>query len=136
MNDRAFVDTCILYYLIDTHEQKKHERAVRWFYTVAPKEFFISTQTLREFANVSLKKSSLKTEEIIEFLELFSARFTVMEEEFCDVVTAIILSKNERRNFFDALLAATMKRNSVITILTENIKDFGGLGVKTINPLV
>jgi len=134
MNEKALIDSNILYYLIDTNEKEKHDKILNWFESIDSNEFVVSNQTLREFANISIKKSNLKKEQIIEFLDLFINKFGLIQDNQFDTTKAVQLSKN-KKSFFDALIAATMQRNYIDTIITENTKDFVLLGIKTINPL-
>jgi len=134
MSDKALIDANILFYLIDTNENEKHKKSLRWFESLESDEFVLSSQTLREFANIAIKKSTLKKEEIISYLDLFIDKFALIQDNYFDAIKAVQLVRN-KRNFFDSLLAATMLRNYITTIVTENTKDFEELGVKTINPL-
>ena len=135
MKDSALVDTCILVYLIDKRESAKHEKAKEWFHSLSEMDrFFVSIQNLREFSNIALKKSTFLPEEINQFVQLFAARFKLLFDGIEDIFTANEISG--RKRFWDAMLAATMKRHSINLILTENIKDFKNFkGIEAKNPL-
>jgi len=134
MNDKFLVDTCILMYLVDKTAGEKHKKIAEWFSQLNDKEAFVAIQNLREFANCSLKKTQLTKEETVNFIDLFLNRFNIIQETVFDTLKAITFSVN-RKNFYDSLLATTMLRNYITTIVTENTKDFEELGIKTINPL-
>ena len=134
MTERFLVDSNILAYLIDTADELKHEKALEWLSNSYSLSIFVSTQNIREFANNCLKKSA-SNNQILEFIELFCARFIVLQDDQLDTKNAIELSKGNRNLFWDASLVSVMKRNNINLVFTENVKDFQKLGVKAINPL-
>ncbi|MGI6589262.1 MAG: PIN domain-containing protein [Candidatus Iainarchaeum sp.] len=134
MTERFLVDSNILVYLIDTADELKHEKALEWLSNSYSLSIFVSTQNIREFANNCLKKSA-SNNQILEFIELFCARFIVLQDDQLDTKNAIELSKGNRNLFWDASLVSVMKRNNINLVFTENVKDFQKLGVKAINPL-
>lgn len=134
MIERFLVDSNILVYLIDTADESKHKKALDWLLTSSSLNIFVSTQNIREFANNCLKKSA-SNNKIIEFIDLFCARFIVLQDDQLDTKNAIELSKSRPRIFWDASIVSVMKRNNIDVIFTEDTKDFDLLGVKVINPL-
>ena len=134
MTERFLVDSNILVYLIDTADELKHEKALEWLSNSYSLSIFVSTQNIREFANNCLKKSA-SNNQILEFIELFCARFIVLQDDQLDTKNAIELSKGNRNHFWGASLVSVMKRNNINLVFTENVKDFQKLGVKAINPL-
>lgn len=134
MTERFLVDSNILVYLIDTADELKHEKALEWLSNSYSLSIFVSTQNIREFANNCLKKSA-SNNQILEFIELFCARFIVLQDDQLDTKNAIELSKGNRNLFWGASLVSVMKRNNINLVFTENVKDFQKLGVKAINPL-
>jgi predicted nucleic acid-binding protein len=135
MQDSFLVDSCILLYLADKRDMKKHLRAIKWLEGVETKKFFISMQNIREVSSNLLKKTVLPSKEIIDFVDMLLNRFSLVNEDFNDYLKATVLCSKNRKNFFDAVLASTMQRYYITTIITENTKDFELLGVKAINPL-
>ncbi len=137
MGDRALVDTNILVYLIDKTDEKRHRKAKEWFKSIKGQEnLFVSAQNLREFSSIALKKSSLHVNEINKILRLFADAFDLIFDNFEDIIKANNKIEKTRKNFWDALLAATMQRHFISVILTENTKDFKKIkGIKAINPL-
>ncbi|OQA30852.1 MAG: PIN domain protein [archaeon ADurb.Bin336] len=133
MTERFLVDSNILVYLIDTADELKHEKALEWLSNSYSLSIFVSTQNIREFANNCLKKSA-SNNQILEFIELFCARFIVLQDDQLDTKNAIELSKGNRNLFWGASLVSVMKRNNINLVFTENVKDFQKLGVKAINP--
>ncbi|MBN2066937.1 MAG: PIN domain-containing protein [Candidatus Diapherotrites archaeon] len=135
--DKMLVDSCILVYLVDKTEKGKHEKARQWFETIRwEKNYFVSIQNLREYANISLRKTALPAGEIVENISLFSETFNTVFDRVEDITAAIGLAGTRGKLFWDAMLAATMQRHGINTILTENTKDFKKFKeIKATNPL-
>ena len=131
MNDKYFIDTNILRYLISNEELEKHN-LIKEF--IIDKKCEISIQNLKELSNILFKKTNLSVNEIKEYIVTIGKKFTLCLELPTDILTAINISKN-RKNFYDALLVATMLRNGTNIIITENEKDFAEFKeIKVINP--
>jgi predicted nucleic acid-binding protein len=121
----------VLIYLINKNEIQK-QTIVHDF--LENKNVFISTQNLKEFSNVMLLKTNSTFEEIYKQILIFSKQYTLLPELPTDIIIALKLTKN-RQIFYDALLVATMKRNGINTIVTENEKDFADFEeINVINP--
>lgn len=121
---KKLIDTCILIYLIDASDKIKHKKVLTWFEKVLDSnEYYISIQNIREFVFVSKKKSLLKENKIIEYVNLFLDAFNVVYDNIDDIKVAATSSK---LTYWDSLLIATAKRNNIIEIITENEKDFDG----------
>ena len=137
MNGKMLVDTCLLFYLVDKTDAKKHDKTRGFFLSFKQKEnLFASTQNLREFSSVAWKKSGLQASEINETIEVFFNSFGIVSDKQEDITTANLLVESNRKNFWDALLVATAQRNGISTILTENARHFEKFKrIKAINPL-
>lgn len=127
----------MLVYLVDKTEKSRHEKAKQWFEAIrGKKNYFVSIQNLREFANIALMKTTIQASEIVENMALFSEAFNAIFDSVEDVATAISLAETKRKVFWDAILVATMQRHEIKAILTENTKDFEGFkGIEVVNPL-
>jgi predicted nucleic acid-binding protein len=131
MKDKYFIDTNILRYLISNEELEKHN-IIKEF--IKDKNCEISVQNLKELSNILFKKTNLSVNEIKEYIVTIGKKFTLCLELPTDILTAINISKN-RKNFYDTLIVATMLRNGVNTIITENEFDFSEFKeIKIINP--
>ncbi len=137
MNEKMLVDSCLLVYFIDPREKEKHEKTVGWFKERLPAEnLFVSNQNLREFASVAIKKSTATTNEITDALQLFSETFKIIQDNAQDIARATALCEGKKKIFWDALIVATMQRNGIQKIITENTKHFEKFNaIKAINPL-
>ena len=128
---KTLIDTSVLIYLVDAKEEKKHLKAIEWFESIfESNEYFVSLQNLREFAFVAKKKELLKTDEIIKYVDLFADSFNLLQESVEDIKKA---SEKSQAKYWDALLIATVKRNNIFQVITENENDFKGeIGVMNI----
>lgn len=131
---KSLVDSCVLIYLVDKCELEKHERAVKWFEEKSKTKLYVTNQIIREFAWVCSRKSKLSAKEVIDYIDLFTARFLVLNDDFLDIKNAITLSTNNPNLFWDANIVSVMLRNNLDYIYTENTKDFQKLGIRSINP--
>lgn len=132
--DKSLVDSNILVYLVDSEEKERQISALKWFEENSNKKIFVAAQNLREFSFRALLKS-VSIDKINEFLNLFSARFIVLQDDYYDIKRALELCKNNKNLFWDANIVSVMLHNEIDCIYTENVKDFQKLGVKAINPL-
>jgi predicted nucleic acid-binding protein len=130
MKDNYFIDTNILIYLINQNEIEKHNLAKK---IVKNTNCNISIQNLKELSNILFKKTPLTPIEISKYIIRIGSFATLLPELTTDILEATKMSK--RKNFYDALLVATMKRNGIKKIITENEKDFSDFkGIEIINP--
>lgn len=130
------VDSNVLVYLVDSKEKKKHSIALRWLGNIKDdlNSYFISTQNLREFVSIALKKGKAKPEKIAEWVAVFRDVFILIEDSSADILPALELSSRKKMHFWDALLATTMKRYKIGAIVTENTKDFRKAELRVFNP--
>jgi len=135
---KLFVDSNILIYFAQAEEEEKHHIANKFIDELTEKgEMCISVQNLAEFSRVMTEKAPKKLDfdEVNEFVARFSKFSQVLSYSSSTVILANSLAKKHKIHFFDALLAATMKENSVFEILTENVSDFNKVkGIKARNP--
>ena len=135
----GLIDTNILVYLIDTADKIRHEQAKKFFAQVMnnPLMFAVSLQNLREFCSVSIKKKNAAQGQIEEHAVLFKTFFQkIIQDTEEDALNAIKHSFEKNTPFWDSLIAATMQRNEIEIIYTENTKDFKNFeAIKAINPL-
>jgi len=124
----------LLIYFADQTDFSKHQKAANWIER-EKNFFFVSSQSLREFANICLLKKLLPPTAVVEFLDAFTSKFRVLQDDFFDTKNAVDLCEGNQKLFWDAAIVSVMKRNKIDCIYTENTKDFTALGVKAINPL-
>jgi len=84
----------------------------------------LSVQNLVEFSRVLSEKASIDKELVRQYVFDLSESSYVISYDENTVMYALMISKQNKIHFFDALLAATMQENGITKILTENTKDF------------
>ncbi|MBI4210471.1 MAG: PIN domain-containing protein [Candidatus Diapherotrites archaeon] len=119
------VDTNILVYAIDTKEPEKQAVTNAWLSGIENdgNRYFLSLQNIREFISVCLKKK-IEAKKIHEAAENFANGFHLIQDNYTDSVLALKISAEHRIPFWDALLIATMERNGVTSIVTEDTGSF------------
>ncbi len=116
--------------MISSEEITKHKKIKEF---IIDKDISISIQNLKELANVMFKRTNLGKDEIKKYILKFANEFQLIIELPTDTLNAITISN--RKNFYDSLLVATMLKNNITTIITENEKDFEEFnGIRAINP--
>jgi len=137
--ERTLIDTNILVYFADKEDPARHEMARAVIKTIEknPSRYVIAQQCLREFGNVMISKK-MPAVEINAYIQEFTFAFSdILLESIDGLQRAIVSSRDDGIEFFDALLAHTAIDRGVSTIYTENTKDFGKIpGIKAINPFV
>ena len=132
---RNFLDTNILIYADACDELKKQEQAIEIIReNIINKSGVISTQVLKEFANVALRKLGLSPEIVKQRIEFF-LNFEIIEISPEIIMQAIDLSSNRKVSFYDALIIETAIISSCETILSEDLQS-GAIfnAVRVVNP--
>ncbi len=141
MSDNSFYDTNVLVYFFDTADRRKHDIATALLGKVfgGEAEGTISNQTLAEMFNVLTTKSVHRGE--VDFVAkivgdfVSSTRWRIINYTSDTVKSAAFACRANGTEFWDTLVAETMKENGLDTIYTENTKDFERMqGIKTVNP--
>ncbi|MBN1907587.1 MAG: PIN domain-containing protein [Deltaproteobacteria bacterium] len=140
MNDRAFLDTNIFIYAIDTSpKEKKRRECARELIKqhIIYETGIISIQVLQEFFQVSTHKIKipLSIEEALEFLQYISV-LQVVRPDFNMITAAIRLHKNYSVSFWDAMILQSAKSAGCKFVLSEDLQDglrLDGMVIK--NPL-
>jgi len=135
----GLVDTNILVYLVDATDKKKHEKAKMFLDKIIqhPEIFVVSLQNLREFSSVLINKKKINKQKLEKYLDLFNGAFEeILYDNVDDIISASKESLDKKSSFWDSLLMATMKRNAIELIYTENLKDFKNFkNIESVNPL-
>jgi len=138
MMTKTLVDSNILIYFSQQEEVEKHLICAKRIKELTENgELCLSVQNLAEFSRVITEKSENKrsAEEANEYIEKFSKFAQVFTYSSSTIILANKIAKENKIHFFDALLIATMKENSVGLILTENTGDFKKIeGITAVNP--
>ena len=135
---RALVDSNIIVYSLTSDDERKKTDSLNLLLELARNhELVFSSQNIAETARVLLEKTSecISPEDMLCELRDHCKKADVVSYSNKTVFEAILISSKYKLHFFDALLAATMKENSIKVIYTENVRDFKNLPfIKAINP--
>ena len=131
-----FIDSNILVYLADMHDDGKREvakgvvaDAMRY-----PERYLVSTQTLAEFSNVCLGKFKMDVKTVRDYLG-FLRGLNVVPYLSAAVDRALEVRARYQLQFYDALLLATAEANGCDVFLSEDLNP-GQIycGMTVVNP--
>ena len=124
----------LVYATLNQDAAKKRVAASLIMEAVASDSFCISSQVLKEFANILIRKSNRLPPEIREDVRRFS-RFVVVPDTPDLVLDALDLRRDYDLQFFDALIVAGAERADCDTIYSEDMADGAHYGrVTIVNP--
>ncbi len=119
--DKAFIDTNILLYSI--YGSASQQQQINAFLRNQSALSVISTQVLKEFTNVCLKKKIHKTTtELKQHLTQFKQVFTVVEISLKNILSAIEIGEQYKFSFYDSLIIATALENKCNILLSEDLQ--------------
>ena len=122
---KVLVDSNILIYAHQRKEKTKHPACAELVSTLVDSDnMVLSIQNLVEFSRILSEKASVDKELVRQYIFDLSETSKVISYTEHTVMYALMISKQYKIHFFDALLAATMQENGISRILTENTKDF------------
>lgn len=125
-----FFDTNVLVYaFLDTEKRKRAQE-------VLAEGGIISAQVLNEFTNVAHKKRGRSWPEIEAALTVIRARFPqVAPLTDATHAAAVVLARDERISFYDALIVAAAQEAGCDTLCSEDLQDGRRFGAsKVVNP--
>jgi len=139
MSDRALLDSNVLAYAFDSTAAEKQAiaRALVEEGISQQKPFVVSLQNINEFFSIVTTKTHyrLSLRDASDAADGFLAKLPCYCPDTRTTEYALALLKLYAMPFWDALIAAVMIENSILTIYTENDKDFRKIpGIKVINP--
>ena len=127
------IDTNILVHAVDDSSPKQERAQTVLSYYMGTGRAVVSRQSVAELYSALTKAASPKQASLAAERVLETEGFKKIPVDKVAVSEALSLAgKNNlrRSEIFDALLAATAKRNGVGIILTENPKHFERLGME------
>ena len=139
MKDKAFLDTNILVYAIDSSsEEALKSRKAREVIQelIASRSGVISIQVMQEFLVTATQKiaKTLSVEQALEFLSYISVLEIVYPDEHL-VFSAARKLKNVQISFWDAMIIQSASISGCTTLLSEDLQSGSEIdGVKIINP--
>lgn len=131
-------------YLLDTNVLRElgktspHKNVAAWLKSVDDADLAISALTVREIAKGVAKLRKTKPEAAAALGATVTAIFDAFEQRILPIDRAVAAAWGEtlgesEKHVDDAGLAATAHVHGLI-VVTRNVKDFGGRGVKIIDP--
>lgn len=132
------VDSNILVYNFDSSEMTKHRIAKQLIDKcfMGEEKFAVSSQNLSDFFSVTTSKKFLVKKEAIEIISkiIDFTNWIKIDFNHKTVLDAAVLSEEHNMPYWDSLLAATMRQNSIFNLYTENAKDFKMPWLNAVNP--
>ena len=132
-------------YLIDTNvlselrRKKPDAQVVNWMQARPRQSLFLSILTLGEIRKgIERVEDALKKQLLNDWLEVelpnyFLGRLLDINAQVADRWGRLLANAGRPIPAIDGLLAATALQND-LTLVTRNLKDFDGLGVRLLNP--
>ena len=132
------LDTCII---SETRAKKPNPAVMEWLSRQDPNTLFMSAISVGEIKNgIYLLGNTKKAKELSKWLDELVASFgsrvlsvNTTVAECWGVSLAACSRAGTPRPAIDALIAATAKVDNLV-LVTRNVRDMQGLGVKLLNP--
>ncbi len=135
MNEHL-IDTNVLAYAFDTENAEKRAVAKNLILQSMKKGGSVTLQNLTECFAV-LSRHGLSASKTMKILVGMSKKFKVHTPEISSFEYATELVYLYKIDFWDAMIAAVMLQNAILTVYTENTKDFRKIpGIMVINPFL
>lgn len=136
MSGKAFLDSNIFLYCVDESDLQKQNLARNLVSSlIKTRTGIISTQTLQEFFNVSVKKLKRSKEAAQKDVEDFVTAFPVHANTVKDVLDAIKISIKTQFTIYDSLVLAAAKAEKCEIVYSEDLNDGQVVdGVRIVNP--
>ena len=130
---RTFVDTNVLVYAFTKDEPEKQEMALSALDNCLP---VISSQVLKEFANVLLKKKSVDARVISNMLHEISDVAEIVEEKSILIFRALGTCEKYGYSFYDTLIVESALAADCAVLLSEDMQDGRIIGdkLRILNP--
>ena len=131
--DKTFIDTNILVYAFTADEPDKQEIALKFLDGCMP---VVSTQVLKEFSNVLLRKGKVGLENIKEIIGEITDVAEVVNEEIAHIFASFDIHERYRFSFYDSLIIAAAVASRCQVLLSEDLQDGQVIegGLKIVNP--
>jgi len=138
IEEKRLIDTNILVYAYDKTSEN-HSAALKTLKdTLLKEDGVVSIQNLVEFSRLVSEKlpKTIAFEQARNIVLELSESIEVIYYDAHTIADALSLCDNHKLHFFDALIVATMEKEKIKVILTENEKDFKKIPwLMVINPL-
>lgn len=130
-------------YLLDTNviselrRIKPHGAVVAWIQSIEDKDLYLSAVTIGEIQagiEITREQDVTKAVQIERWLDLVADTYNVLPMDSSVFrVWAKLMHRTSDTLYEDAMIAATAKVHH-LTVVTRNVADFQGFGMKLLNP--
>ncbi len=119
MNDKIFIDTNILVYIVKDNTGKAEIIATK---IQKKNNSYISKQVINEFCNVAIKKLDFNYENILFSINKFSEVFTIPVVTFSTIKKALQIHEKYGYSFYDSAIIASALQNNCKILYTEDLQ--------------
>ena len=117
---KTFIDTNILIYAFTKDEPAKQETALKYLNNCQP---VLSTQVVKELANVMLKKANLNPQNIQELIKEILDATDLVCDELELIFTSLDIHKRYKYSFYDSLIISAALSSKCQVLLSEDLQD-------------
>ena len=132
------VDTNIIVYAYESENSSRKKKSLEILEKCYKNEIVlaVSNQNLAEFSYVALKKLKLDVKTIKDIVKDISnfQGFKKISYKRKTMLSAIDISEKNKMSFWGSLISAAMVENGILSINTENHKDFKIPSLNAVNP--
>lgn len=134
MSDRVFIDTNLFLYAFDKLDVKKNKKVIDFFKSIREDDTHISTQIIKEFSNVNIKKFKVSEEILSKRLKIFES-FIIADTTMNVIEKGISLCYRYNLQFYDSLIIAAALAQNCNILYSEDLNNGQSVeGLQIINP--
>lgn len=117
---KTFIDTNILIYAFTKDEPVKQKTALKFLNNCQP---VLSTQVIKEFSNVLLKRGNINLQDIQEVIKEIISVAELVNGELELIFTSFDIHKRYKYSFYDSLIIAAALNSKCQILLSEDMQN-------------